>query len=637
MKAQTILWYLGFSLLLADYIHTVRVIQFTPTSSEIASVDLSPDRIPSYDSLKKIISKTTYSKVLHISGTRFEISVPGFPVGDLDSLITENNKRPLHEMQRLALYSVAYGREMISIYDSTHDVSILESLSRFTRNTLEHVNSFSFVPDVMRYNDHVVSDRVGFLMLWYKKLSEKHIFPEDWIMLLDQMRRDILCLWRNDRFMWRTNHGLLQVRALFDIASVLNESPAGTVSRMIAYERLSDIIPFFVNPDGAILEGASSYWIFIFNEFNKIRAADSMPDSLAIVLDETIDHMQQFLQSVVSKDGTLMQIGDSHAITNLNQFTLNKRRSTVQLYSNGLVSGHLTKDSSDAQLLFVSVDTPPNIHKLPEDLALFVQYNGMSLFAGPGIYSYDNSKEQKYIRSEASQSTVTMGTESKPDSSRIISIELNDDHLRFNGKKWYKNIEICRTIYYCLTNGVLTINDSSTSMLFSRYTLNPELRIVHWSDSVFSLHWNSDSIRCTYSGFATTKDSYIAQTFHQLVPAKQIEIRGKTTLSIHLAKLAQAKVDTVVQGQQLRTNRQQKEKLLEQKYQINENISRFSYNRLFIGRIGVALVILLMIFYRNSSNRKIRIIWNIAFSVICLALVFDMHLDGTLLSLYFLK
>jgi hypothetical protein len=635
MKAQIIYWLLSFSLLVIDYFHTVSVIQFIPAASQIKPADLSLDRVLSSDSLKKIISTTTYSKLLFISGTRIDISIPGFTTCDLESLISVNNEKTLHEMQRLALFSLAYGSEILDIYDSTKDEIYLHILSRLTLNTLHQINTFTAIPDVMKYNDHAVSERVGFLILFYKILHERGMYQDVQIRLIDQLGKDISCLWRNDRFMWKSNHGLLQIRSLFDIAEIFKGSIAGNKSRDIASERLSNIIPFLVSPDGAILEGASSYWVFIFNEFEKIHSSESVPDSLKRILDENISRMRRFLKSVVSKDGTLIPVGDSHEITNLAQFAAGKEKSTMQLYSNGLASGNFTKGSSYVHLLYLSLDTPPNIHKLPEDLAIFIRFNGMTLFSGPGIYAYDNSDEQQIIRSETSQSTVTIGNTSLPDSSRIISLEQIGDILQLIGKKWYDEGEIYRTVTFNLSTGALTIDDSSTSMIFSRYTIDPEIRIFHRSDSAFILIWDRDSLVCSYEGSGTIRNSFISRSFHHLVPVSQIELKGKKTrINIPLYKMAGTKLDTVMPGSQLRTYREQRGQLLHHKYLLNENLSQFSYKRLFIGRIGIALLLIFTTLFLNSTKRKVQMSCTLVMSIVSMVILFDIYFDGKYLSLF---
>ena len=94
--------------------------------------------------------------------------------------------------------------------------------------------------------------------------------------LINQLKKDLsTCLGfllNDDFFTWQSNHGIMQIRALAQIASVTTDNEIVRLCTRKIDKRLSDILPFFVGDDGAIYESAPGYCLLIYDQFSKISA-----------------------------------------------------------------------------------------------------------------------------------------------------------------------------------------------------------------------------------------------------------------------------------------------------------------------------------------------------------------------------
>lgn len=366
------------------------------------------------------------------------LSVKGFESVRLHSQDKSILKRKeLHPTQQLVLFSFPYLSEYLlnktkygklSSFDSKIVNDVYSLVSSEITNPLS-VNS-------MTVNDHVVSDRIQFLLLYTSYINKYESGNKD---LINKLKKDLsMCLsfLLNDEFFtWQSNHGIMQIRALAQIASATTDEKVVLLCKNKIENRLSDILPFFVGDDGAIYESAPGYWLLIYDQFRKISEIKICQTLPAIKeLKNKVTQMKQFIQIVSANDGYLQGMGDSYS--SFNGFNDQMRTNRNFSFSNKLVGYNWTSDSVNSGLLFVSLSTAPEVHKHPEDLALYVYSNG-SFFGNTGIFSYRESSVRAYFRTELSQNTVSLSEVNNcyPVGSDIIKLK---DNL-YLGKKWYNN------------------------------------------------------------------------------------------------------------------------------------------------------------------------------------------------------
>lgn len=345
-------------------------------------------------------------------------------------------RKQLHPTQQLVLFSFPYLSEYLLNKTICGQLSIDDS--RMIQNVYSYVSEEITNPlsvNTMTVNDHVISDRVQFLVLYISYLNSNESNNKK---LINQLKKDLsTCLGfllNDDFFTWQSNHGIMQIRALAQIASVTTDNEIVRLCTRKIDKRLSDILPFFVGDDGAIYESAPGYWLLIYDQFSKISAL-KICDSLHAVkeLRSRVVKMKEFIDVVSINDGFLQGMGDSYSsVSSKANHQVVKNR--VFSFSNKLVGFNWTSDSVNSGILFVSLSTPPDVHKHPEDLALYVYSNG-PFFGNTGIYSYQESETRAYFRTELSQNTVSF-SERNISQLRGSDITKQKDGL-YVGKKWY--------------------------------------------------------------------------------------------------------------------------------------------------------------------------------------------------------
>ena len=77
-------------------------------------------------------------------------------------------------------------------------------------------------------------------------------------------------------------------------------------------------------------------------------------------------------------------------------------KNMIYHYANGLAGVKMRDGENVYGVMFVSLDNPPNIHKLPEDLSVYV-YMNQPIFSNSGSYSYEKDRDRAFILSGESQ------------------------------------------------------------------------------------------------------------------------------------------------------------------------------------------------------------------------------------------
>jgi hypothetical protein len=271
----------------------------------------------------------------------------------------------------------------------------------------------------MAFNDHAVAERVEFLLLLRAKLQQMDSYKD----LLPHLDRHIghsaKFLLDPQRFTWSTNHGLMQLRALLHIASALPEARIGQECLTAAAQRIEDVLPYFIEEDGAVLEAASGYWVYVYEQFALLSEMEVLPQPVRVSIQQ---RARRFLERVATRDGFLQGMGDSSSRRLASFERPAPGRHSLFSFANGLAGIHFSADGWEGQVLFASLHTAPHVHKLPEDLAVYL-YLGQPFFANTGPFAYDNSSGRRFVLSEASQSTVTLPGHDKPVESRILAVE----------------------------------------------------------------------------------------------------------------------------------------------------------------------------------------------------------------------
>src|SRR5690606_27377983 len=133
--------------------------------------------------------------------------------------------------------------------------------------------------------------------------------------------------------------------------------------------------------------------------------------------------------------------------------------------------GGISNKKDDFYLLFLSLDNRPNVHKLPEDLGVYLNIKGYCFFANTGTFNYESkSKERNYLLNPISQNGLKF-IDNKEYVSDINIIKNNRELLQFEGylSKINTRDSIYRTI--SITNNEINIKDEGNCNFTSQFIL----------------------------------------------------------------------------------------------------------------------------------------------------------------------
>lgn len=606
------------------------------------SVPASVDMLSRY---REYLTHADHGFTIEADGDSFAVSKEGFgryTIPDLKKLL-KAGVGDVHPSKRIYFYGLSYGNALLKeILSSERKEVLLEELNELTVLTLDAVNSFSLEPDILKYNDHVVSDRAEFLLLFSRVLRELSQGKDEMPRIERQLRRDISYLLDDRRFTWQTNHGLMQIRALMTVAFLLPDTPLGVECGNKAEERLNNVLDYFVAPDGAILEAASGYWVYIYGILEQLAGFNDLRPDVRDKLNNVLRKNRDFLSFLVTDEGFLQGMGDSYNLVDLGHFDEYRGKAGERQFSNNLISIRYPASGKTNQVLFVSLDTPPNIHKLPEDLAVYV-YSGEPFFINTGTYAYDHSMERLFVLSERSQSTVRFLEEGNPVRSAVRITDDGDGvsggSIGLVGEKQYPDGSVLtRSVRFTPEKGRLTISDAAASHEVVRavYNIHPHVKVKHITDSSFVLEGRHHTIHCFYEGKLTIEESWIATEHFNRTPIQRVVLSSvNPVLTMVLPEFAAA---FPLQSDESSPDSQRAIRYaeLEEIYDLNLNLHTpkrlFTFRLAFLGMM-VGGVVLLPLFLRYKLLRGL--VWMAGITYI-FVLFFDIASDGAVLSLLFI-
>ena len=326
----------------------------------------------------------------------------------------------------------------------------------------------------------------------------------------------------NSFFTYNTNHGLMQIRSLLAYSSVTEDTSyvQNTLSK------LHDVYPIFVANDGSILEAATGYHIVIYNLLNKITKflykhveENDYQNYLRLLRKQ-----QQYLSNVILADGFLQGTGDSNSHL-IEEPKLNSGKNMIYRYANGLAGIKMRYKENVYGVMFVSLDNPPNIHKLPEDLSVYV-YMNQPIFSNSGSYSYEKDNDRAFIVSGESQNGPKF-LDKKITHSSIDSVEVSDSGVVFEGRAFAGNSTLTRTVQYKNNKGGIDITDTSDSMLKVRFIVHPEIHLKVIDSHTIQLIGEKSKVVFQSDDPIEITDTWISPGYLEKVTTKTINILTK--------------------------------------------------------------------------------------------------------------
>jgi len=315
-------------------------------------------------------------------------------------------------------------------------------------------------------------------------------------------------------------------------------------------------------------------------------------------------------------------------------------------FSNQLAGIKTPKDHLTQQLLFVSLDTPPAVHKHPEDLACYFMIE-KPYFVNPGTYGYDTSLARQFVMSDSSQSTVIPDRRAcknigQPTKSQLDSCvaDLQSKEYVLKGSKCYGEKKIYRLVEYSPQKGFLKITDSSNDIknLCSQFNISPDVTLESAGENSVLLDNKIEKIRFdAVKGDLEENTSWVSPTWLNKQEITQLQVYGNPVIiNISFKPLPEAPMVDVVGSLRPLPQRRSLSESLQLKYSALLHPRFYPLKRMIYGRIGVFGIFLflgLLSFTISAKRRSIAIMFGI---IVFAVYLIDFTTFGYLLNFAYL-
>ena len=578
-----------------------------------------------YENIIQFNSNNSSSKIT-LTGFR------GFKVPELAKTLNKN----LHTTEKLGLYSLNINFQIID-NDEIQINQKIQKTEYITTTILSYIEELTFSPDRMKFNDHVVSARLEAL-IFTKAFFKDNNYQNSTV--LSQIDKHIaLCvleLTDNRKFTWRTNHGLMQIRALLSFDYAMEENKYSEKVRNVIADRIAEelLLDFHIAEDGSVYEAASGYWRYVYSQWGKISSFPRLKTDS--ILSSRLLNTLQFLNTVTTSDGFVQGFGDSY-----NYFQQDYSRPAnfasnyFYLFGNGLAGVNLGDTPHPIHIYFTALDNPPYVKKHPEDLSFYIYYN-QPFFINPGTYAWDNSRERRHVQSQVVQNTLYSSIFSEPDSSIIYKLNTFSDSLVvFSGEKWNKGKSLKRDIYFNILNGTININDTGDNdELITGYNIHPLVSVSRINDKQLILNGEKTSIKISSNTPIKIETVKISDSYNSLLDVERLlmmndTISYKIELQNYSSPLEELKL--LINSSKSRQRNVIASKLSSKYWKANFYKAP-SFKRLIAPRVGLLVVIILLTLFTKPNSTFNH------YALICYVFIccIDILLSGMLLSLKFL-
>ncbi len=478
-----------------------------------------------YNKIKNLIS---YNKAFHIDVSLskdtafFKFSEKLFYKTSLENkdfeFVFDNNS---HTAATLTL--TGFNNYLDSIFLGKLDEKKLNFINNYISSLIKKSN-YIFNSNVHFVGDHAFADRLVFLLKYKSAIKNYNLSTNE----IDKHIYQLINVVSNDDFFnYRTNHGLMQIKSILIFLNSVAKTDDNEKYFSIISERIRGLIDYYLAEDGSVLEAASGYHIFIYKTLSDIYLLLNKlkkDNDLTKILKNRLDKTKKYFKIISLKNGFRQGLGDSYNGYLVDSLTDNK--SYIFNFINniaGIKSYNDTTGNNFFNLLFVSLYNSPNVHKLPEDLSVYINMNNYPLFINTGPYNYDHSdKFRKYFLSSKSQNGFHFLDIPKTDSSEVNLI--NDKTLVFQGTNYYKNFKLNRSISF--DKNTIIINDSSNNYnkSVSRFLLNKEIEIISYNKKQIKLLLGSMPIEINSNKNISIDSSFVADSFNSKYKVCKLEI-----------------------------------------------------------------------------------------------------------------
>lgn len=295
---------------------------------------------------------------------------------------------------QLAYASLAAPDILLRAYEITGQPKYFQAAKKFMIGFCRYEQS-RWLANGFLWNDHAIASRVSVLIrFWKNYLQFQTIDRQLEPLFFTALMRHAELLAKPDLFTVATNHGVMQNLALLQLTSAFPSLPEAAHFRSVAFTRLKLQVPFYVNPEGVVLEHSASY--HAHGVALLATAIDLLQQNGLVPPEDWLIRAQKsrrFLANLNRPDGTLPVFGNTEwqPYSELKVTVPADARSVYPAAGYAIWWDGLTAwpESSDlVQTVLAWSNYPGHGHKLADEMSLMIWAHGISWLGNTGYWPY---------------------------------------------------------------------------------------------------------------------------------------------------------------------------------------------------------------------------------------------------------
>lgn len=380
-----------------------------------------------------------------------KLSLPGYETIPVKLPFDPDDLRQGLPTWNLMFASLVAPEILIEAYNITQKTHYFDLAHKMILSWAEYEQK-KWLPTGFLWNDHAIAARTTVLSkFWHIYRKRQDFNPDVAQKILKFVSRNGEMLAKKGHFTVATNHGILQNLALLHIATVFPALPSSSKFLQIAYERLQDQMPFFINEEGIVLEHSAGYHEhgvkLIGNILRHLTLNGITPPQSWF---NKYEKSKQFLAEIRRPDGTLPLFGNTLSQSTYKELlTLSQKGLSESLYP---VAGYSVwwRDYESGLSIYPYSQTiltwsyfPGHGHKLADEMSLLIWADGENWLTNTGYWPYGIPGRKKVSSWDGSNAPHLTGElKNSERKTQLLRYQVIDNlafsHLRRTGPAGYQ-------------------------------------------------------------------------------------------------------------------------------------------------------------------------------------------------------
>ncbi len=345
------------------------------------------------DALKNIYRFGSTFKAIDSLENAWKSSCPMMYMRDKD-YVYENSTHEYYVQSLGILY------DLIIAHQQNKNNLFLEKGFEIINSWAQYNARFCIFQSLMPWNDHVVSDRIIAILLFYD-YSKQYMTVELQQNIINKITKDsILYLANEYNYTRKHNHGIFEDIALLMSAGHLADKEQQKFYSRIAMNRLKQQVMETYDKNGVHLENSPKYHLVITDLLNSFT---SFAKIYNLTIDtETLNRIKLANKNkyfFVLNNGHVPTVGDS---TDRSYSSFERIKDEVLISQDG---GYVIfKDKTN--YLLIRTQGISNVHAHHDQLSYVYEVDDDLIISDPGFISYTKSRENKFLRSLKAHNTI---------------------------------------------------------------------------------------------------------------------------------------------------------------------------------------------------------------------------------------